>query len=290
MSKKKADVITFGNFKGGTGKSTTNSLMGYVIANMGYKVLICDFDPQGNVTNLFMQTKKRAEGKDAPDEIPKSLFKGISDNDIKSTVINIQENLDLIPNGLDFAEYPEYLIEEYYVLKTKEEMFESRRKSVAHFSNLLEDLKEDYDFIFIDTPPTMSVITDSAFYASDYILLILQTQEWSLAGAEKFVPYLKKTTETFNMDLSVIGVLPVIMKKDGLVDQAILDLSKDIFGEQNVFETPVMAMERIKRFHMVGLGNDDMHDNKVMQRYELISNEFLERLNEVKEFNKTNEV
>lgn len=283
MAAKKADVVTFGNFKGGTGKSTTNSLLGYVLSEMGFKVLICDFDPQGNVTDLFIQTKSRYEETEEQAVIQKTLYRGIIENDIASTIINIKPNLDLIPNYIDFAEYP-YLLEELFEnVKLEQGMFASRKKRTAHFSEMLEELKSDYDFIFIDTPPTMSVITDSAFYASDYILLILQTQEWSLAGAEKFVPYLQRLMDAYDMDLQILGVLPVILKKGGLVDEAILDLAREKFGNENIFGTNVMAMERIKRFDMLGIGNDDMHDKRVLDIYEEIAEEFLARLAKEKE-------
>ena len=73
--------------------------------------------------------------------------------------------------------------------------------------------------------------------SSDYVLISLQTQEYSLTGAESYVEELGKLTSMYNLNLDVVGILPVLMKNNGKVDEYILDSAKTSFGEENLFET-----------------------------------------------------
>ncbi|WP_275452553.1 ParA family protein, partial [Escherichia coli] len=73
-------------------------------------------------------------------------------------------------------------------------------------------IKHDYDFILVDVPPTLSTYTDSALLASDYTIIVLQTQERSLVGAEAYVGYLQELIDNYNADFDILGVLPVLLK------------------------------------------------------------------------------
>ena len=139
-------------------------------------------------------------------------------------------------------------------------------------------MKKDYDFIFIDVPPTISIITDAALYASDFVVVVLQTQERSLQGAEVFTGYLQSLIDEYGADLDIIGILPVLLKNGAAVDLATLDSAREIFGEENLFKNVVTNMERLKRFDITGITNEDMHDRKVHSSYETIADEFIERV------------
>ncbi|MEE1131411.1 MAG: ParA family protein, partial [Caryophanon sp.] len=119
---------------------------------------------------------------------------------------------------------------------------------------------------------------DAALYASDYVVVVMQTQERSLAGAEVFTNYLQSLIDDYNAELDIIGILPVILKNGAAVDLATLENAKDVFGEENIFKQVVMNMERLKRFDLTGITNDDMHDRRVHKVYNGIAEEFIERL------------
>ena len=264
---KNSIVVTFGNFKGGTGKTTNSTMIAYALSNMGYKVLLCDQDPQANATSLYLKTKSLET-----DEIVafnKTLMAAIQEENLSQIVTEVKENLYLLPSFSDFALYPRYL----------EKKFPNDSIArVQYFSSLIKPLKQDYDFIFIDVPPTISIITDAALYASDFVVVVLQTQERSLQGAEVFTGYLQSLIDDYDAKLDIIGILPVLMKNGAAVDLSTLENAREIFGDENLFDHVVNNMERLKRFDITGITNEDMHDRKVHKSYESIAGEFIARL------------
>ncbi|MFB5089514.1 ParA family protein [Psychrobacillus sp. PGGUH221] len=263
----RAVVVTFGNFKGGTGKTTNSTMIAYALSDMGYRVLLSDQDPQANATSLFLKTK--SEITDEIVSFNKTLMTAIQEENLEEIITEIKDNLFLLPSFSDFALYPRFL----------EKKFPNEVDRVRYFSTLIEPIKKDFDFIFIDVPPTISITTDSALYASDFVVVVLQTQERSLQGAEVFTRYLQSLIDDYGANLDIIGILPVLLKNGAAVDIATLENAKEIFGEDNLFKNVVKNMERLKRFDITGITNDDMHDNKVHKSYQTIANEFLTRLN-----------
>lgn len=265
--REEATIVTFGNFKGGTGKTTNSTMIAYALSEMGYKVLLCDQDPQANATTLFLKTKASITNEIVT--FNKTLMAAIQEEDLGQIVTEVKENLHLLPSFSDFALYPRYL----------ENKFPTDTSSrVKYFATLIEPLKKDYDFIFIDVPPTISVITDAALYASDFVVVVLQTQERSLQGAEVFTGYLQSLIDEYGANLDIIGILPVLLKNGAAVDLATLENAREIFGPENLFENVVNNMERLKRFDITGITNDDMHDRKVHKSYRIIAEEFIQRL------------
>lgn len=266
-SKGRATVVTFGNFKGGTGKTTNSTMIAYALSNMGYKVLLSDQDPQANATSLYLKTKSEISGEIV--SFNKTLMTAIQEEDLKEIITEIKENLFLLPSFSDFALYPRFL----------EKKFPNEVDRVQYFSKLIEPLRNDFDFIFIDVPPTISIITDSALYASDFVVVVLQTQERSLQGAEVFTTYLQSLIDEYGADLDIIGILPVLLKNGAAVDLVTLENARNIFGEENLFKIVVKNMERLKRFDITGITDFDMHDRKVHDSYKEIADEFISRLN-----------
>ncbi|MFD1441668.1 ParA family protein [Lacticaseibacillus hegangensis] len=264
-----ATVLSFANFKGGVGKTSTTALVSWSLAKKGNKVLDIDFDAQANLTSLLLKTKSNQSDIITIDS---SLMAAINDNkpldDIK---IEITPNLDLIPDAVDFSQYPRFLDREF-----KEEI-----DKVSYFRKLIEPLREKYDYIFIDVPPTLSLSNDTAFYAADQIIVVLQTQERSLSGAENFISYIQNTLiDQFNSPVDILGILPVLSKRNAAVDREILKAASTEFGEENIFQNRVMIMERIKRMDMTGI-TDDLHDGwdkKVHAVFDDVADEIVKRL------------
>ncbi|MGB6406376.1 ParA family protein [Planococcus rifietoensis] len=263
----KATVVTFGNFKGGTGKTTNSTMIAYALSDLGYKVLLSDQDPQANATSLYLKTKSEISGEIV--SFKKTLMSAIQEENLEEIITEVKENLYLLPSFSDFALYPRFL----------EKKFPNEVDRVQYFSKLLDSVKNDFDFIFIDVPPTSSIITDSALYASDFVVVVLQTQERSLQGAEVFTQYLQGLIDDYGANLDIIGILPVLLKNGAAVDLATLENAKEIFGEENLFDIVVKNMERLKRFDITGITDNDMHDRRVHNSYKAIAEEFIERLN-----------
>ncbi|MGX7153462.1 ParA family protein [Enterococcus sulfureus] len=262
-----AKVITFGNFKGGTGKTTNSTMIAKELSDRGLKTLLIDMDPQGNATNLFLKTKNYIDNEVTI--FSTTMMAAIKDENLSTAIITIKEDLDLMASSADFSLYPRFM-----------EKISDYKERVHHFANLLAPLKEKYDYILIDIPPTISLITDSALYASDWCVIVMQTHERSLQGAEAFLKYIQdQVIDDFEAPtLDVLGILPVLLKNGAPVDVATLESAKEIFGEENIFQTTIRNMERLKRYDITGITDEDMHDKKVAKVYEDVTVEFLVRL------------
>lgn len=262
----KATTITIGNQKGGVSKTTTSCLLGYSLAKIGIRTLVVDLDPQSNATKLLMLTNQL--NNENITIINKTLMKGIQDNNLEDIPVNIIDNLDLLPSFIDFEDFPKFLFK-----NTNTDLEED-----FYLSNLIKPLKKKYDLILIDVPPMSLEITKNAVTSSDFILIALQTQERALTGAENYVKQLVNLQRKYNLDLEVIGVLQVLLKNNGSIDKYIQNKSIEIFGENNIFKTIIPQMERIKRFDVTGITDEDMHDKKVLNLYSNLANELLSRL------------
>ena len=263
----KSRIITFGNFKGGTGKTSNATMIGYQLAQQGHKTLLLDLDPQGNATNLYLKTKEVVTGKVAIFE--KTLMAAIRDEDLLSTIVPIKDNLDLIPSAADFALYPRFM-----------EKISNYADRVYYLAGLVKPLRDKYEYIIVDTPPTISLITDSALVMSDYCVIVLQTHERSLQGAESFVNYMRDEIIGLYQapTLDVVGILPVLLKNGAPVDISTLKAAQNIFGEKNMFKNTIRTMERLKRYDITGITLEDMHDKRVNEKYKEVTDELISRM------------
>ncbi|MFT9033849.1 MULTISPECIES: ParA family protein [Lactobacillaceae] len=262
-----AKILTFGNFKGGTGKTTNSTMIGFELSNRNKKVLLLDLDPQGNATNLYLKTKSTLDGEVVIFDT--TLMSAIKNENLSSAIINIKENLDVLPSATDFSLFPRYM-----------EFLPNYEDRVRYLSTLIEPLRNKYDYIIIDIPPTISLITDSALFMSDYCIIVLQTHERSLQGAEAFINYIQNDViDKFKAPtLDVLGVLPVLLKNGAPVDVSTLENAKNEFGEENMFQTTIRNMERLKRYDITGITDEDMHDKRVSQVYIEVTDELLQRI------------
>lgn len=264
-------TITFGNFKGGTGKTSNCTLSGLEFAKRGLKTLLVDLDPQANATNLYLKTKENIDNKVVT--FKETLMAAIQDKDLEKIIIPIMDNLDLLPSAADFSLYPRYM----------EQVKANYVDRVHYLDSLLAPLKEKYDIILIDIPPTISLLTDSALYTSDYCVIVLQTQERSLQGAEAFIKYIQEQViDQFEAPtLEILGILPVLLKNGAPVDNSTLQTAQETFGLDNMFNITIKNMERIKRYDLTGVTFKDRFDKKVQEVYQEVTKEMIQRMEEI---------
>lgn len=295
-------VISINNFKGGVSKTSSTAGISYVLSEvMKYKVLVVDLDPQADVTDILLKSFDaqhndlieqimHAENLDElladnEDEILDALLrksKTVNRNDLYHTLkdnrridnalIQLSDNLDLLPSDFNMIGYP-YLLEDLKL---------NRVDGAKYFNSFLEDIKEDYDFVLIDTPPTLSDFANSGVYACDYSLIVVQTHIRSFNAVEKLLSHLSNFKGMYDNDFDVIGLLPVMFKNKGRIDDFVMKLLKNVYGD-NVFENLVKQRERVKSWDVTGVKNQDMHDREALKMYGNIAEELIERIGDKNE-------
>lgn len=271
---KKATTYVIGNFKGGVGKTKTATMLAYEAATeLNEKCLLVDMDPQGNATGVLAKTGDIQL-------IEKSITTGFENGNLETEIIPVLNNLDMIPANTSFRNLSKIL----FNLFPDDELAQ-----ITYLKELLEPLKEKYDRIYIDVPPTISDYSDNAMIAADFCIIVLQTQELSLEGAQTYIAYMQFLAETYNANLQVLGIIPMMLHQGKRVDDKVLRQAQEMYGG-NVLETIVRYQERLKVYDVEGIhktinvnGKIDMWDDKAHQLFI----DILSELNEHEEYFKT---
>ncbi len=228
---KKGKLIAIANQKGGVGKTTTAINLSTAMAAVGKKVLLIDFDPQGNATTgLGIETKFRNPG------VYELICESASlKNTIKTTAI---PGLNVIPSTQDLSAIEVELVN-----------FQDRTKRLLkHKKNLINK----FDFIFIDCPPSLGLLTINALTASNTVLVPLQCEFFALEGLAQLLRTVERVKENFNVTLKVEGIiLTMFDRRNKLSSEVEKDVRKH-FGKA-VFRTKIPRNVRLSEAPSHGL-------------------------------------
>ena len=224
-------IIAVTNQKGGVGKTTTAVNTAAGIAKLGYKVLLIDTDPQGNATS-GVGVDKRAVKYSAY-----SIM--IDDIGVKDAVLHTEfENVDVIPSSIELAAAELELAD----LEHRE----------AKLKNALSAVKTEYDYIFIDCPPSLGLITTNALCASDTILVPIQPEYYALEGLSQLIATVRLVKRKYNPYLEIEGVL--LTMYDGrlnLTQQVVQEVKK--FFPKKVFSSVIPRGVRLSEAPSFGM-------------------------------------
>lgn len=213
-------VICIFNQKGGVGKTTTNINLCSYLAMEGYKVLTLDIDPQGNTTSGLGLDKKNLELSMydvLTSETP------LNDVIIKSDLI---QNLSIAPSTMELAGAEVEIIQE------------TDREQIL--ANKIKELEVEYDFIFIDCPPSLGSLTINALTASDSVLIPIQCEFYALEGVSQLINTVQLVKKSLNKNLSVEGVLMTMYDYR-------TNLSNEVFKEVEKYFNELMFKSTIPR-------------------------------------------
>ncbi|MBE6677642.1 MAG: ParA family protein [Ruminococcaceae bacterium] len=219
----KIKTIVFANQKGGVGKTTSAVNIAACLAAMGNRVVLVDSDPQGNATS-GLGISKRGTANSVYD-----LF--IRRATAKETLQKTRfDNLYVIPSGMNLVGAEIELVEE--------ERREYRLKDA------LAEIKEEFDYIIIDSPPSLGLITINALTAADGVVVPLLCEYYSLEGLSQLTQTIKQIQKRYNPELSLLGVL--VNMYDGRLNLTLQVISeiKKYFGEK-LFKVPVPRNVRL---------------------------------------------
>jgi chromosome partitioning protein len=250
---KRAKVICFSNHKGGVGKSCSACNIGAGLARKGKKVLLVDIDPQANLS-LSLGVK------DANQNIYQIL---IGNYTIKESILNITVNLDLIAGSLDLA--------------GAEIELSSEPGREMILKQALEEVMVDYDYVLIDCPPSLGLLTTNALTASDEVFIPLQAQYLAVQGIDKLGEVINKIKDRLNRGLIIGGVLITQYDSRKILNRDIADKIEEYFKKE-IFKTKIrdnvalaeapVSGKDIFRYNMKCNGSED---------YEAVCEEVLDR-------------
>lgn len=258
-------AITMGNYKGGVGKTTATQLLAYILSEKhGKKVLVVDTDPQSNLTEVLALTFS------AELDIEKNLYNACF------TDTNLQENIQVLSDNLDI------LSGSWNMINFEAEVY--NRYKAKYFNQiiniLLLELKEDYDFILIDTAPATDLILENVLMFTDYVLITTQTVPLAYESTLKFYDYLIDFYEADNTDFELLGVLPYLVGKSA-TDKKLIKKYESTFSHE-LFRSHIRSSDRVKTWSDYGITENKPYDKVTLKMYESIVEESLERLKSFK--------
>ena len=217
-------ILAVINQKGGVGKSTTAVNLGAALCEKGYKVLLVDLDAQGNATTGVGYDKTQCE---------LSTYNCLVDDDVNTeeAISEVEtENMWLLPATIDLAGAETKLVDEI--------------AREFRLSDALNTVKDDFDFIFIDCPPSLGLLTVNALAAANQLIIPIQCEFYALEGLSKILDSMNMVKKRINPSLDIFGVVITMFDKRTTLSKDVANEVENVFGEK-VFKTRIPRTVRI---------------------------------------------
>lgn len=218
-------IIAIANQKGGVGKTTTAFNLSSALAFMGKATLLVDTDPQAHSTVSCVRDLSQYD---------KSLYDVLVDSRVKIKEVIIKSSipgLEIAISRISMAKLEPMLLGEID----------------AHFRlrDVIEPVKSNYDFIIIDTPPTLGLITINALVAATHILIPIQSSYLSLEGTDDLLETIDKIRKNINPRLEILGIVITLHDKRTNISKDVVDRIKKVFGKK-VFKTLISKSVKLE--------------------------------------------
>lgn len=226
--------IMFGLQKGGVGKSTSTAAVAEILAASGYKVLVVDFDSQGNATKMLTKNSiYKYSGR--------TIMEAIKERGVTQYIVNVKEGLDLIPAEDKLALFPQHI----YTNEIK--------TPYAVLKRLLTPIEDRYDFVFIDVGPTLGDNMINAIVYADHIYIPLDTGDFAMDAMVRFIKFVNDAREQRFTNAKIGGIF--LTMRDGRITKYEREISeglREAYGEL-IFKTEIHRRVKIKEMSSEGV-------------------------------------
>lgn len=268
MENRNGKVITINLFKGGVGKSTLVQMFGVILSEMGYKVLLVDTDPQGNLTNKLLRMYDTLDLRDK-----KTIWNVIEEHSFLDSIEEVTDELSIVAGDWQMANLIDYVIDLSSKSGNKDSMYYMYDYMINN-----DRLREKYDFIIFDTIPTTTVYTNNCLVASDYLIMPTQTEQDSIDNLVRMLDYASLIKRNYNTNLKIEGIVAYLI--DVADKTTAVSLLEELYEEYPdlMFKNYIKDSRVVKRWGREGLTRHKPYDKVVKDMYLTVVEEFLERM------------
>lgn len=250
-------TIVFANQKGGVGKTTSAVNVAAAMGARGHKVLLVDLDPQGNTSSGVNINKKNMR--------LSSYDVLIGRSSAESCIVNTAyQNLDVMPSNISLAGAEFELV--------------SIEKREYRLKNALNIIKSEYDFIIIDCPPSLGILTVNSLVAADYVIVPMQCEYYSMEGLSQLLSTIRTCKRLYNPELELLGILITMYNGRLNLSSQVMDELKRFYASK-LFKTTILR--NVKLSEAPGFGEPVIYYDKHCkgtEAYYAVTDEIIERV------------
>ena len=246
----------FASQKGGVAKTTSTGITAEILAAAGFRVLVVDMDPQGNITKMLT-------GNSIYKYTGETTLEAVKENNAEKYTLNIKDNLDLIPAEDRLATFSRHI-------------YSSRAENpIKVISRTLEPVSHKYDYIFMDVGPSLGDLTINAMVYADYVIVPVDYGDFATDAISRFIEFVDASREEGNTKAIILGILLAMRDARSNYERDLAEIIRGDYGDL-VFKAEINRRVGLKKMATYGVNLSD----PVLEDYYAMVEELMERMKE----------